>query len=285
MKTITLTGLAASALLALPVVAQGIDCFAPGMTTSAKLTAAGGTLSVDLGEPFRYEIWGISGSLILGNAAVGTKLKSGEFTPTANSSKVNSFSWVKLQVNAEDYPANLYISGGEPGISTGPVNLKSDHWVINQRQGINKVNLVFHLAGSNNSTTLYPNSNPTGSFVVLGEYQKTPPPPTGTIAASPKMVKVGESTGVTWQINRAGSASDYKCSACAPTGVSTIIGTPVVTGTVVIGDGNSNNGHGNNLDGVDVSNPGQGHGGPNGAIDLSGSIDDEGGAGFKRKLR
>lgn len=37
----------------------------------------------------------------------------------------------------------------------------------------------------------------------------------------------------------------------------------------------SNNGHGNNLDGVDVSNPGNGSGGPNGETDLSGSIDDE----------
>lgn len=36
-----------------------------------------------------------------------------------------------------------------------------------------------------------------------------------------------------------------------------------------------NNGHGNNLDGVDVSNPGQGHGGPNGMIDPSGALDDE----------
>jgi len=37
----------------------------------------------------------------------------------------------------------------------------------------------------------------------------------------------------------------------------------------------SNNGHGNNEDGVDVSNPGQGGGGPNGEVDLSGEIDDE----------
>ncbi|MEO7097745.1 MAG: hypothetical protein ABI162_00155 [Luteolibacter sp.] len=36
-----------------------------------------------------------------------------------------------------------------------------------------------------------------------------------------------------------------------------------------------NNGHGNNLDGVDSSNPGQGHGGPNGAVDPSGGVDDE----------
>jgi hypothetical protein len=36
-----------------------------------------------------------------------------------------------------------------------------------------------------------------------------------------------------------------------------------------------NHGHGNNLDGVDVSNPGQGGGGPNGRVDPSGTDDDE----------
>jgi len=41
----------------------------------------------------------------------------------------------------------------------------------------------------------------------------------------------------------------------------------------------TNNGHGNNADGVDSSNPGQGGGGPNGAIDESGSVDDEAGGG------
>lgn len=37
----------------------------------------------------------------------------------------------------------------------------------------------------------------------------------------------------------------------------------------------SNNGHGNNLDGVDSSNPGSGHGGPGGRVDPSGGVDDE----------
>lgn len=36
-----------------------------------------------------------------------------------------------------------------------------------------------------------------------------------------------------------------------------------------------NDGHGNNEDGVDVSNPGQGGGGPTGADDPSGDVDDE----------
>ena len=37
----------------------------------------------------------------------------------------------------------------------------------------------------------------------------------------------------------------------------------------------NNNGHGNNIDGVDSSNPGQGSGGPNGGVDPSGDVDDE----------
>ena len=37
----------------------------------------------------------------------------------------------------------------------------------------------------------------------------------------------------------------------------------------------NNNGHGNNVDGVDVSNPGAGSGGPNGEVDPSGGVDDE----------
>ena len=40
-----------------------------------------------------------------------------------------------------------------------------------------------------------------------------------------------------------------------------------------------NNGHGNNEDGVDSSNPGQGGGGPNGAEDSDPTVDDESGGG------
>ena len=49
----------------------------------------------------------------------------------------------------------------------------------------------------------------------------------------------------------------------------------VAANYTLVGGGNGNNGHGNNVDGVDVSNPGQGGGGPNGEIDPSGGFDDE----------
>lgn len=44
---------------------------------------------------------------------------------------------------------------------------------------------------------------------------------------------------------------------------------------ITLSKNHPNNGHGNNLDGVDSSNPGGGSGGPNGEIDPSGGVDDE----------
>lgn len=52
---------------------------------------------------------------------------------------------------------------------------------------------------------------------------------------------------------------------------------PANTNNCVVGSGKGNNGHGNNEDGVDESNPGQGQGGPNGGT--NGTVDDESGKG------
>jgi len=290
MKTINLSTLAASALLAMPASAGTgayLECFAPGMKAPTLITGMGESASIDLGAPFRYEIWGVSGSLTLGDTAHGARVKSTDpfkrFQADSNKNNVDSHSWVKLQVNAEQfYPNSLFVMGDRAGLSTGDLRMSGEHWVTNQRHGVSTVNLTFHLAGTTSGlSTPYPNSNPTGYFYVLGEYQATPPPPTGTLSASPKFAQAGETTNLAWTIFRAGTATNYTCAACAPSGTQTIIGTPTATGTATEG-GKDNNGHGNNLDGVDVSNPGQGNGGPNGAIDLSGSYDDEGGHGFRR---
>ena len=50
---------------------------------------------------------------------------------------------------------------------------------------------------------------------------------------------------------------------------------PPPTGEPSGRSGDGNNGHGNNADGVDSSNPSQGHGGPNGRVDESCSGDGE----------
>lgn len=292
-KLPAITGLLGSILLASPGFAQSgarIECFAPGMRSPVLITNVGGTASVNLGEPFRYEIWGVSGSLTLGTQAVGAAVKTNDpfqrFFANKGGNNVQSHSWVKLQVNSEMfYPSMLAVQSNAVA-TTGNLRLNGDHWITSQRHKVNSVNLTFHLAGTTSDLrTPYPNSNPQGYFYVLGEYMAVPPPPTGTLVASPKSVAAGTTTGLTWQIFRAGSASNYGCTQCAPTGAQTIIGTPTVTGTAVGStDGKDNNGHGNNLDGVDCSNPGQGNGGPNGAIDLSGSVDDEA-KGFRRLSR
>jgi len=51
--------------------------------------------------------------------------------------------------------------------------------------------------------------------------------------------------------------------------------TTTTTGNANGGGVNGNNGHGNNIDGVDSSNPGKGKGGPGGGVDPSGTVDDE----------
>lgn len=50
---------------------------------------------------------------------------------------------------------------------------------------------------------------------------------------------------------------------------------PTMAHTQAASSYKNNNGHGNNEDGVDSSNPGQGGGGPNGEVDPSGDYDDE----------
>ncbi len=51
--------------------------------------------------------------------------------------------------------------------------------------------------------------------------------------------------------------------------------TPTIGWVITRPVGHTNNGHGNNVDGVDSSNPGQGGGGPNGAVDSDPNADDE----------
>ncbi|MEO1857883.1 MAG: hypothetical protein ABGY95_11050 [Rubritalea sp.] len=56
-----------------------------------------------------------------------------------------------------------------------------------------------------------------------------------------------------------------------------------------VNGGKSNNGHGNNIDGIDVSNPGEGQGGPNGELDTDydgdGTYEDDEGKGGKKSNR
>ena len=100
--------------------------------------------------------------------------------------------------------------------------------------------------------------------------------PRGTLSVDRDWVRVGAKSRLSWQI-------EYPAPV---TGVVDIVPPNTVKPKKdvtmklrVLGasfqQAKSNNGHGNNADGVDSSNPGKGSGGPNGAPDLSRGYDDE----------
>jgi len=93
--------------------------------------------------------------------------------------------------------------------------------------------------------------------------------PTGKLNVDRTLVRVGTRSQLDWQIQYPAAVAPPKLNP----------DTNLRMRTRVLGVGfqkvKSNNGHGNNIDGVDVSNPSRGSGGPNGTIDRSGSTDDE----------
>ncbi len=87
------------------------------------------------------------------------------------------------------------------------------------------------------------------------------------------------------------AAADYTVSAGEPVVISDDVFDRTTTVISLTGgpgsSGKDNNGHGNNEDGVDSSNPGQGDGGPNGGVDEScpsggECVDDEAGGGSSK---
>jgi hypothetical protein len=97
--------------------------------------------------------------------------------------------------------------------------------------------------------------------------------PTGQLNLTRTYVRTGERPLLQWDISYPLEVADlisFDANAVMTTKLPTQIKVRLANLRV-----KNNNGHGNNLDGVDVSNPGKGLGGPNGAIDLSGDMDDE----------
>ncbi len=72
----------------------------------------------------------------------------------------------------------------------------------------------------------------------------------------------------------ASHASNLMQFVSVPSGYDLVLGADV-RDPVKLVPSDGNNGHANNEDGVDVSNPAEGGGGPNGEVDQSGDVDDE----------
>lgn len=191
-----------------------VECWAPGMTTSVVLNSATGSRSVSLGKPYRYDVYGVAGSLELGDQARDTIVVSGKFRQKqliGTGPIVSSTGAVTLQTGLLNYyPNQLSVTGTMPATAVGPVLNYGALWTLSDPKNPANVNLTFHQTGSSLLGALLPgllepshaNLNPKGSFYVLGEYHAAPPVMTGTLAVGADEVLMGCPVSCTWSVQR-----------------------------------------------------------------------------------
>lgn len=205
------------ALWALAPLARGqVNCWAPGMPGSVVLSESNRSGSVSLGKPYRYEVYGVAGRLVLGDRAVNTVISGGKFhqkllglIPTG--AVVESTAYVRLQTGLTQlYPEQLSVKSSTPTTTIGPIQKYGTRWTLCDPRNPVNVNLSFHMAGSNLLTALVPgllspsyyNLNPSGHFYVLGEYHPSPPVMTGDISVATNSVIYGSALPLSYRIDR-----------------------------------------------------------------------------------
>ncbi len=215
-RPLALAGMCFLALAATSFANTGarVYCWAPHLSSPILLNSHGQGIGSYAGRPYSYKIFGVAGSLTLGDQC------DGAFPDPADPSRrfragwwigglgahTNIYSCVKLQVNwAQYYPKRLEVTGDRPGATSGPVRIYGDTWHTTQMFGYPEVTLVFHLAGSQDSQI--PNRNPNGFFYVVGEYHLTPPQVTGSLAVTNQAILRGGITPVGYNINRTGGSA------------------------------------------------------------------------------
>ncbi|MCW1884756.1 hypothetical protein OKA04_08450 [Luteolibacter flavescens] len=191
-----------------------VYCWAPHLASPILLNSHGMGVGSYAGRPYGYKIFGVAGSLALGDQC------DGAFPDPADAQKrfrkgwwigglgdrTNIYSSVKLQVNwAQYYPRRLEVTGDRPGATTGPVRLLGETWDCTTKFGYPEVTLVFHLAGSQDSAI--PNRNPNGFFYVVAEYNVTAPQVTGTLNVTSAAILRNNVTPVGYKINRTGGTA------------------------------------------------------------------------------
>ena len=219
LKTI-LCSLAALMLLALPVSAGTgalVYCWAPGMNSSQLLDSYGMGSGHWLGNYDNYIIYGVAGSLTLGdqmsNAAPDAsdpqkRFRSGRKEWGNMGGLITSYSAVRLRVDTDGrgfYPKILELYGDRAGATTGPVRLYGDTWHL-KRAIWNQVSVSigFHLAAEYQNNQPYVNRNPNGFFYVVAERQITTKLPTGTLTIANPRIYRGTTAVVGYKINRGG---------------------------------------------------------------------------------
>lgn len=189
-----------------------VRCWAPGMTEPITLNSHGQGIGVYCGRPDSYVIYGVAGTLTLGDQCDGAfpdpndpsrRFRQGWWIGDLGA-YTNITSLVKLQVNwAQYYPERLTVTGDRPGVTTGPVRKYGDVWDTSKMFGYREVTMVFHLAGSQDSPI--PNRNPSGFFYVVGAVNPTATAPTGQLTVSSEAQLRGDVAPVGFTINRGAS--------------------------------------------------------------------------------
>ncbi|MEK7950123.1 hypothetical protein [Luteolibacter soli] len=190
-----------------------VECWAPGMTAPVTLSESTRNRAVSFTKPYRYDVFGVAGRLILGNKAVNTSVVDNEFHLKllgliGTGSAVDSTAYVRLQTGlTQFYPIDLTVKGRFPGVQVGPIQQYGQSWTLCDPKNPRDVNFTFHLVGSGLLGSVlapaYYNLNPSGYFYVLGEYHATPPVMTGDISVASNSILYGASVPITYRINRA----------------------------------------------------------------------------------
>lgn len=216
LKKLTLAAVSASLLIARASADTGarVYCWAPHLKDPILLDSHGQGIGSYAGRPYGYKIFGVAGTLSLGNQCDGafpdpndseSRFRTGWWIGGLGG-HTNISSHVKLQVNWEQYyPERLEVTGDRPGATVGPVRIYGETWETTTRFGYPEVTLVFHLAGSQDYAI--PNRNPSGYFYVVGEYLTGPPRLTGKLSVSKQALLRNSVTPVGYEINRTGGTA------------------------------------------------------------------------------
>ncbi|QQL44528.1 hypothetical protein [Sulfuriroseicoccus oceanibius] len=246
-------------------------------------------VEANMGDWYHYEVQGYYARLNA-TAPVGAEvLSNGRFSTSGKNKQedlVDAHLKIQAFVNGQSVGNALTLTDGR---ATGTTD---DIEVVSPLPAIDESNVTLKFVLTTNV------SNPDGYLILMGTGVKQPPKPVGELD-TPLYAEVGTKPNIGWKV-----VKNMEMISSKNDGLTGSVTIPDPVGDLGgwddanaddddddrddddfgsddsvsyddaldgwRGSGKSNNGHGNNIDGVDVSNPGKGHGGPNAMKDYEG---------------
>jgi len=234
MKPKTSIKIIAALALASPTVYADLTFTAPSMATPHVATQLEKNWTTDLGHHWRYIVTGYSYSL---NAAVpnGGKVSANTLLYQRGNTIFPGFTQVSASIMGlpilSDSLSTSYLHG-----TTGLVSHTFNSPIVIENKTISATfNYSTNMVGGADFITIY------------GSALKAPPIPVGSLTA-PSYVRYGGLPTLAWFISK--SLGNETTTEQPPTGT-------VTTDAPNSGSGKTDSGHGNNIDGIDSSNPGK----------------------------